>query len=126
MELSRRDSNAIVRLEKEGFVPERRCVHRSVSRWLLADVAFAVVGGSVPGGGDAGAPPARIALGVLGILGMEYVTGAAFRLPEAIDAKLRPAVGAVSRDGRERNTGEERGRAGSQLSDIVNCGEWPK
>lgn len=96
VELSRRDSNAIVRLEKDGFVPERRSIHRSVSRWLLADVAFVAVSGSVPGGGDAGAPLARVALGVLGVLALEYVTGAAFRLPDSIDAKLTPAVGAAS------------------------------
>ena len=91
VELSRRDGSAAVRLEKDGFVPEEHPVHRSLSRWLLADVAFAAVSGSVPGGGDAGAPSARIALGLLWTLGLEYLTGAAFRLPESINAKLKPA-----------------------------------
>ena len=107
VELSRRDSGATLRVEKDGFMPKEGSIRRSPSRWLLADVAFAVIGGSVPGGGDAGAPAPRIALGLLWTLGAEYLTGAAFRLPESINVKLTRASAGTDQKDRAAETRQQ-------------------
>lgn len=97
VELGRRARETTLRLEKDGFLPDERSVRRSISRWLLADVAFMTVTSFLPGGGDAGPPAPRIAVGLSWVLGLEYLTGAAFRLPKSIDAKLTPAPAGMRR-----------------------------
>lgn len=97
VELGRRDRETTLRFEKDGFLPDERSVRRSVSRWLLADVAFIAVTSFLPGGGDEGPPPPRIAVGLSWVLGLEYLTGAAFRLPKSVDAKLTPAPAGTRR-----------------------------
>lgn len=73
-------------------------VERRLSRWLLADTAYAVfAGGVAPGEGQPSSRIGRVAAALATVLGLEYLTGAAFRLPEAIAVEMEPVEGGGSR-----------------------------
>lgn len=90
VELSRRDSEVSLRMEKDGFVPEEFRVERVLSRWLLLDVVTIMI----PYIRDLGtAEVLGMFAGGLGtVLGLEFLTGAAFRLPESVHRDLRPVL----------------------------------
>jgi len=94
VEVSRRERRTGICLEKDGFVSEELALERRLSRWLLADTAYAVLAGAAaPGEGWPTSRIGRVA-GVLGfVLGLEYLTGAAFRLPKAITVEMQPVEG---------------------------------
>lgn len=101
VELSRRDSEVSLRMEKDGFAPEEFRVERVLSRWLLLDVATIVVPYINPSVlNDLALALGAIAAGLGTVLGLEFLTGAAFRLPESIHRDLLPTLRApASREG---------------------------
>lgn len=91
VELNRRARRTRICLEKDGFGPEELVVERRLSRWLLADAAYAVFAGAVsPADGPPNSRIIRVAGALATVLGLEYLTGAAFRLPEAIAVEMEP------------------------------------
>lgn len=74
---------------------------RVLSRWLLLDVATIVVPYINPSVlNDLALALGAIAAGLGTVLGLEFLTGAAFRLPESIHRDLLPTLRApASREG---------------------------
>ena len=101
VELNRRNRRTRICLEKDGFGPEELVVERRLSRWLLADTAYAVFAGVVsPADGPPNSRIARVAGALATVLGLEYLTGAAFRLPDEVAVEMESVEGGASRCGR--------------------------
>ncbi len=108
VDVRRRDTNTVLKIEKEGFRPYEKTLQRSRSKWLALDIPasvfFGLAGYWVQGvrttgstahavlGAAAGFSPVLVAFG----------TGAAFTLPERVDARLglRNNVATLNRDSR--------------------------
>lgn len=102
VDVRRRDADARLRIEKEGFRPEERPLRRSWSRWLLLDAPAGYFLGGLVGllilQEDGGIPDRRGRGPVLGGLSaglapaiVDVVTGAAFAFPFQAHADLVPA-----------------------------------
>ena len=102
VDVRRRDADARLRIEKEGFRPEERPLRRSWSWWLLLDAPAGYFLGGIVGLlilEEDGGIPDRLGRGpVLGGLSaglapviVDVVTGAAFAFPADVHADLAPA-----------------------------------
>ena len=84
-----RARKTVLRLEKDGFAPEELPLRRSLSRSLLGDLLFP---GAVSAGAAQAARRAELAhvfAGTLAFtLGIDFLTGAAFRFPGSVRATL--------------------------------------
>ncbi len=88
---------AVLRFEKDGFVPSEVWVERRVNRWVLGNFVLAAIAGGLaaadPGSsGDRG--PGRVAAGtLLWSLGIDFLSGALFAFPRTVHTTLAPAAG---------------------------------
>jgi hypothetical protein len=90
LDLKRRDSQIVLRLEKEGFAPEQLRVTQSMSGWLAFDLfpLNPYIAQGLPSGRG---PTKWQRAGVLALaFGIDLVTGAAYTLPGAVHAVLTP------------------------------------
>jgi hypothetical protein len=88
--LPRRKGRLVVRFEKEGFAMEEVALTRTLSAWLIADVALVLNPMAGQGLSSPSLWPLMVAENLAVLLGLDFLTGAAFRLPPAIRATLRP------------------------------------
>lgn len=97
---NRRARNIVVRLEKDGFAPAELPLRRSPSRGLLGDLVFPAVISAVAGQAASRAEMAHVFAGTLAFtLGIDFLTGAAFRYPANVGARL-PEGMSTERTGR--------------------------
>jgi len=87
LELTRRESNFVVRLEKEGCLPAEVRLKRSVSGWIAGDLLPANPM-NAQGLDSASDYPKMAASGLALTFGIDFLTGAAFKLPSHVQAKL--------------------------------------
>ena len=91
LDLKRRDSHIVLRLEKEGFAPQRVTVTRSLSGWMALDL-FALnpyIGQGVSS--SAQQPTKGQRAGVIALaFAIDILTGAAYTLPTAVQVSLTP------------------------------------
>ena len=82
LSLPRRKAHVVVRFEKEGFATEEVTLTRRLTAWLIADIAWALTN---PRAGQG-----LVAESLAVLLGLDFLTGGAFKLPPTIRATLRP------------------------------------
>ena len=102
--LSRRDwwgrgrGGALLRFEKDGFVPSEVWIERRVNRWVFGNFVLAAIAGGLAAAdpdssGDRG--PGRVAAGtLLWSLGIDFLSGSLFAFPRTVHTTLAPAAGA--------------------------------
>ena len=105
---NRRVRKTVLRLEKDGFAPGEVRLHRSLSRSLLGDLVFPGVVSAVAGQAARRAEIAHVFAGTLAfMLGIDFLTGTAFRFPGSVRATLTrsPAgeTGSAAENVRKRN-----------------------
>jgi hypothetical protein len=88
LDLKRRDSHIVLRLEKEGFAPQELRVTQSMSGWLALDLF--PLNPYIAQGLPSGSGPAKWqrAGALVLAFGIDFVTGAAYTLPGAVHAVL--------------------------------------
>ena len=101
--LSRRDwwgrgrGGAVLRFEKDGFVPSEVWVERRVNRWVLGNFVLAAIAGGLAAAdpdssGDRG--PGRVAAAtLLWSFGIDFLSGSLFAFPRTVHTTLAPAAG---------------------------------
>lgn len=111
--LSRGDSEAAVRLQKDGFAPQVVRPRRSLSRWWIANLVVPALLSAtlVPAGpgaafpaearrflrSSASVPPSRPLAAFVGMAGIAFltdllITGDGFSFPDALHTELAPAA----------------------------------
>jgi hypothetical protein len=88
--LRRRDANIVLLFEKEGFHPEEVRLKRSISGWVAVDVLVGVNPMMIQGLDSTSQYPGAAARGLATTLGVDFLTGAAYKLPPVVRAVLRP------------------------------------
>lgn len=101
--LSRRDwwgrgrGGAVLRFEKDGFVPSEVWVERRVNRWVLGNFVLAAIAGGLAAAdpnsfGDRSA--GRVAAGtLLWSFGIDFLSGSLFAFPRTVHTTLPSAAG---------------------------------
>ena len=89
--LRRRDANVVLLFEKEGFHPEEVRLKRSISGWVAVDVLVGVNPMMIQGLDSASQYPGTAAAALAQTLGVDFLTGAAYKLPPLVRAVLRPS-----------------------------------
>lgn len=95
VDLPRRERNLALRLEKEGFGSVHVPVRRSASGWLWGDAALAVTNGLVAGQaiGHRKTEWAHVFVQSAALwLGIDLLTGAAFKRPHHVQATLEKGL----------------------------------
>jgi hypothetical protein len=87
LHLWRRDPNLVVRLEKEGCLPLEVRLKRTVSGWIAGDLLPANPM-NAQGLDSASDYPKMAASGLALTFGVDFVSGAAFKLPKLVQVKL--------------------------------------
>lgn len=88
---SRRARNTVLRLEKDGFAPAALPLRRSLSRGLLGDFVLPVAASAGAAQEATGWEVTHVFAGTLAFtLGIDFLTGAAFRFPGGVRATLDP------------------------------------
>jgi hypothetical protein len=89
LNLTRRDANIVIRLEKDGCPPVDLRLKRSVSGWVALDLAvanpYAQQGMSEPGGYWK-----QLVVGLPLTFGIDALSGGAYKLPKAVHASVCP------------------------------------
>jgi len=88
LDVSRRPPH-VLRFEKEGFAAQNIALKRGTSALLIADVAYAANPMAAQGLDDPSQWPGLIVQALAFLIGIDYLTGAAFTLPAAINATLQ-------------------------------------
>lgn len=91
LDLKRRDSRIVLRLEKEGYVSQRLPVTQSLSGWMALDLfpLNPYIGQGLSSSEQN--PTKRQRAAALAIaVGIDFLTGAAYTLPAAVHAALTP------------------------------------
>ena len=100
----------MLRLEKDGFAPAELPLRRSLSRRLLGDLVFPGVVSAAAAQEARGWEVTHVFAGTLAFtLGIDFLTGAAFRFPGSVRATLDRSPAASSR---ERTATADRVRRG--------------
>jgi len=89
--LRRRDAGIVLLFEKEGFQPEAVRLKRSVSGWIAVDVVVSVNPLMIQGLDSSSQYPRTAAVALAQTLGIDFLTGAAYKLPPLVRAVLRPS-----------------------------------
>jgi hypothetical protein len=93
--LERRNSQSVVRLEKDGYLPAEVPLKRTVSGWVALNMALALY--SVHPNGFADNPESRKAKVGIGLglastaLIIDFANGAAYNLPSRVNIRLKPS-----------------------------------
>jgi hypothetical protein len=87
LNLMRRDPNIVVRLEKEGCLPVEVRLKRTVSGWIAADLVPANPM-NAQGLDSAADYPKMAASGLALTFGIDFLSGAAFKLPKRVQVRL--------------------------------------
>ena len=88
---------AVLRFEKDGFVPSEVWVERRVNRWVLGNFVLAAIAGGLAAAdpdssGDRG--PGRVAAAtLLWSFGIDFLSGSLFAFPRTVHTTLAPAAG---------------------------------
>ena len=91
---NRRARKTVLRLEKNGFAPVKLPLRRSLSRSLLGDLVFPGAVTAAAAQEARGAELAHVFAGTLAFtLGIDFLTGAAFRFPGSVRATLERSPG---------------------------------
>jgi hypothetical protein len=90
LNLPRRKARLVVRFEKDGFAMEEVTLTRTLSAWLIADVAVVLNPMAGQGLSSLSLWALMVAESLAVVLGLDLLTGAAFKLPLAVRATLRP------------------------------------
>ena len=91
LDLKRRDSHIVLRLEKEGFATQRLPVTQSLSGWMAFDL-FPLNPYIEQGASSSNTHlTKKLRVGVLSLaFGIDVLTGAAYTLPAVVHAALTP------------------------------------
>ena len=91
LDLPRRDSRIVLRLEKEGFAAQHVPVRQSLSGWMVFDL-FPLNPYICQGLNSADQCPTKTQrAGALAVtFGVDFLTGAAYTLPAVVHAALTP------------------------------------
>lgn len=89
LELKRR-SKSVLRFEKDGFQAREIQLMRDVSGWLLVDVAVSFNPMAMQGLDSTDQWPRVIVTSMAWLLGIDFITGAAYKLPPLVRATLTP------------------------------------
>ena len=96
---NRRARRTVLRLEKDGFAPTEVRLHRSLSRSLLGDLVFPGAVSAAAGQEARGWEVTHVFAGTLAFtLGIDFLTGAAFRFPGSVRATLERSPARNSRE----------------------------
>ena len=90
MTLSRRH-DYVLRFEKTGFTTREIALNRKASAWLIADVGIAANPLAAQGLDDPSKWPLLILEGLALFIGVDTLTGGAFKLPPTVRATLEPS-----------------------------------
>lgn len=86
---NRRARKTVLRLEKEGFAPVRLPLRRSLSQRLVGDVVLPAAVSAAAAQEARGWEVTHVFAGTLAFtLGIDFLTGAAFRFPRSVRARL--------------------------------------
>jgi hypothetical protein len=89
LELTRRDPNITIRVEKAGCAAVDVRLKRSTSGWVFGNLVAANPMAMQGYDDHAGAQYAmQLAIGVPLMIGTDFATGAAYKLPKAVDVSL--------------------------------------
>ena len=87
--LRRRDHDVVLRFEKDGYDTTEVSLDRSLSAWLWGNVAWLAIGMSLTEGNyDTWDDVHDLAWGSATTVGIDLLTGAAFKFPREVTAKL--------------------------------------
>jgi hypothetical protein len=89
LDLTRRDPNIVIRLERDGCPPVDLRLKRSVSGWVALDL-FVANPYARQGMSNPSPYLQQIAVGVPLTFGVDALTGGAFKLPKAVHASVCP------------------------------------
>ena len=90
--LRRRDRDVVLRFEKDGYDTTEIPLNRSLSAWLWGNVAWLTAGMSLTEGNyDTWDDVHDLAWGSATTFGVDLLTGAAFKFPREVTAKLGTA-----------------------------------
>jgi hypothetical protein len=90
LELTRRDADIVLRFEKDGFVCQQVSLERTLSKWLLGDLALALNPLPAQGLDSASQWPLWIAATLGWTAGVDLLTGGAYTLAAGVQAILEP------------------------------------
>jgi PEGA domain len=99
LELNRRDANIVLRFEKDGFASQQTALKRTLSKWLLGDLAMAFNPLAAQGLDSASQWPLLIAATFAWTAGIDFLSGSAYRLTAAVHAILEPIAGRTNAGG---------------------------
>ena len=87
---------AVLRFEKDGFVPSEVWIERRVNRWVFGNFVLAAIAGGLAAAdpdssGDRG--PGRVAAAtLLWSVGIDFLSGSLFAFPRTVHTTLAPAA----------------------------------
>lgn len=96
---NRRARKTLLRLEKDGFVPLEFPLGRSLNPWLSGDLVLPVMVSAGAAQEARGRELTHVFAGTLAFtIGIDFLTGAAFRFPGSVSATLARSLGGVDRE----------------------------
>jgi hypothetical protein len=89
LELTRRDGNIVIRVDKDGCPMQELRLKRSVSGWTAVNLVIANPM-SMQGMDDPSGYAPQLLIGLPMMFGIDVVTGGAYKLPKKVHADLCP------------------------------------
>jgi hypothetical protein len=90
LRLTRRDPNIVIRLEKDGCSPAEVRLKRSISGWIAPNLLSANPL-AAQGLDSASDYPRMAAQGLAVSFGIDFISGAAFKLPKTVQVTFEPS-----------------------------------
>jgi len=90
LQLTRRDPNIVIRLEKDGCSPAEVRLARTISGWIAPNLLSANPM-AAQGLNSASDYPLVAAQGLAVTFGIDFLSGAAFKLPKTVQVRLEPS-----------------------------------
>jgi PEGA domain-containing protein len=89
--LPRRDSRLVLRFEKDGYQPAEVPLKRSVSGWIVGDIVLGPMQLANQGLSSTSQQAAAALIAPSVFLAVDFLTGAAYKLPAQVRVVLQPA-----------------------------------
>jgi hypothetical protein len=90
LRLTRRDPNIVIRLEKDGCSPAEVRLERTISGWIAPNLLSANPI-AIQGLDSASDYPLMAVQGLAVTFGIDFISGAAFKLPKTVQVTLKPS-----------------------------------
>jgi hypothetical protein len=90
LRLTRRDPYIVIRIEKDGCSPAEVRLKRTISGWIASNLLFANPM-AAQGLDSASDYPRMAAQGLAVSFGIDFISGAAFKLPKTVQVTLEPS-----------------------------------